>query len=413
MEGASENGLRKSIRHPRPRVDEAYYEYDHTKLHRKQKKRALDNTSPEKQILSLDYDIPVDEATGSTLLLSSPSVHKHSNKDDGTDDDGEEWLEKKAASLGARQKKRASSTRRSSIITSSSDGHACAPAPLRRNNANSQSNDAKKHSYPPISSYTFSIDKPSGRNNNSARQVQEPAQVPQQTYPFPLLSECPVRGWYGCLVFHQNDVRRRVGEVIIEQDRPLVAVDMDGVLQHFHVRHLVVVPSNQFKVGDTVPCNFVVSSPGVRGKKSSELCGDQLIFWICEKCNAGNYGRDLTCQSCNSTKTDSPDRSICLGVGEAVLMNDCQQINRLEQNIDPSWSTIHSKSTLREDIGMNERSWDINSFEDSMLCGNRAAFPIGMMFRKFFPAYGFYDGRILSMARKPYSGSHVFVYRCK
>ena len=408
MEGASENGLRKSIRHPRPRVDEAYYEYDHTKLHRKQKKRALDNTSPEKQILSLDYDIPVDEATGSTLLLSSPSVHKHSNKDDGTDDDGEEWLEKKAASLGARQKKRASSTRRSSIITSSSDGHACAPAPLRRNNANSQSNDAKKHSYPPISSYTFSIDKPSGRNNNSARQIQEPAQVPQQTYPFPLLSECPVRGWYGCLVFHQNDVRRRVGEVIIEQDRPLVAVDMDGVLQHFHVRHLVVVPSNQFKVGDTVPCNFVVSSPGVRGKKSSELCGDQLIFWICEKCNAGNYGRDLTCQSCNSTKTDSPDRSICLGVGEAVLMNDCQQINHLEQKIDPSCDEIHDSSTLREEL-----SWDINSIEDSVLCENRAAFPHGMMFRKFFPPHGFYDGRISSMVRKPYSGSHVFVYRCK
>jgi hypothetical protein len=412
LDGASENGLRKRLR-----VDEAN-KYENTKLHRKQKKRALENTSPGKQILSLDYDIPVDEATVSTLLLSSPSVHKHSNKDDwadDSDDGGEEWLAKKAASLGARQKRRASSTRQSCITSSSSssDGHACAPAPSHRNNAYVQSNDAKKHSFPPLSSYTFSIDKPSGGNNNSDRQVQEPAQVSQRPNSFPLLSECPVSDWCGCLVYHRNDLLRRVGKVIFKEDRSMVLVDMDKIVRYYHERHLIVVPSNQFEVGETVPCNFVVSSPGAGGKKSSELCGDQLTFWICEKCSAGNHGHHSTCQSCNSTKTDSSDQSISLGVGEAVSMNDCRQIHHLEQNIEPSWSKIHGSSTFREDIGIYELSWDINSIEESVLCENRAAFSVGVRFRKFFKGYGFYDGRILSWARKPYSGSHVLVYRCK
>jgi len=67
---------------------------------------------------------------------------------------------------------------------------------------------------------------------------------------------------------------------------------------------------------------------------------------------------------------------------------------------------------------VNELRWMINSIEDSVLCGENAAFPLGMTIRKFFTNYGFHDGRIIKVVRKIWADSErstdrpVLVYRC-
>ena len=74
-------------------------------------------------------------------------------------------------------------------------------------------------------------------------------------------------------------------------------------------------------------------------------------------------------------------------------------------------------STIQSHQG-NELRWTINSIEDSVLCGESTAFPLGMTIRKFFTNYGFHDGRIIKVVRKIWADSErrtdrpVLVYRC-
>eukprot|EP00584_Thalassiosira_punctigera_P006741 CAMPEP_0172541594 /NCGR_PEP_ID=MMETSP1067-20121228/12375_1 /TAXON_ID=265564 ORGANISM="Thalassiosira punctigera, Strain Tpunct2005C2" /NCGR_SAMPLE_ID=MMETSP1067 /ASSEMBLY_ACC=CAM_ASM_000444 /LENGTH=1391 /DNA_ID=CAMNT_0013327663 /DNA_START=90 /DNA_END=4262 /DNA_ORIENTATION=- len=73
------------------------------------------------------------------------------------------------------------------------------------------------------------------------------------------------------------------------------------------------------------------------------------------------------------------------------------------------------------DIGWkaNDPGMAINSIEDAVLCGENAAFPLGMKVRKFFEGYGFHDGRIVKVARKLWDDDNmkkqrpVLVYRLK
>ncbi len=422
MGEAREIRLRTSHRQPKPlrRVDEIH-SYEHVKLHCKQKKRAF------AEMTSL-YDIPVDKAASSTLI-SSPLVQRRSNKKGGADDpkdNGEDWLEKVAASLGADS----SSLRHKRHARSA--GRACETTTPRRNRAGTPS---YSHASSSLSSNSI-VDNFLGRNDNHSLKPRA------SEFSLPLLSECPVRSWYGCLVFHKNDGRRRVGEVIIEQDKQWVEVVMDGALKKYHVKHLFVVPSDKFKVGDLVPSDL--GAPSQSGTMSSELCNNQLIFWLCEKCNACNDGYHLACLSCGTMKPGSPERSIFLGVArEAMIRKDSHfsrrestRLDMLNQPLSKTQIGMHSKQTCRGKIAtisevlprflrnvhqyqVNELSWTIRNIEDSVLCGERTPFPLGMIYRKFFPGYGFHDGRIIKVVRKLLVDNdrneerHVLVYRCK
>lgn len=213
---------------------------------------------------------------------------------------------------------------------------------------------------------------------------------------------------------------------------------MDGVLKKYHVKHLIIVPSNQFKVGDTVPSNFSLALK--RGNESSALSSDQLTFWFCKKCDTCNNSRHLACQSCGSTKTASPERSIVLGEAREA-MSSCTDGERVgvgvrDQPLSCASIGTNSKQKCRGKIAtisevmpmmlrkvhqsqVNELSWAIKNIEDSVLCGERTPFPLGMLFRKFFPGYGFHDGRILKVVRKVFVDSDsneerpALVYRCK
>lgn len=412
----SQLGFRKSSRQPKPpQWADEIYTYEHVKqVHHKQKKRLVEGPSPEMRY-TLDYDIPVDEAALSTLHSLDAGHMMRSTDSDSDEDENEGWLEKVAVSLGAESssKRLARSTQR--VCNSSTvDGRGCTPAPSTRNNADEQSIDANMHAS-------------SGMNDNNSQQPPtEPSRAPQPPYDsesFPLLSKCPVKSYYGCLVFHKEDARRRVGEVLVEQEKPWVQVIMDGVRKICHVANLIVVPSQLFKVGD----------------------------WSCENCNECNDGRSSACRSCNTTKTDSSERSIFLGVvGEAVVSDrrDCQRVDLhgdrsscmdcvsvdldsrdqppLQSQSKPNCEGIIAAiaevmptflSKLHQSQ-VNKLGWTINCREDAIVCGERTCFPIGMKFRKFFPGYGFHDGRILNVARKYFVDSDknekrpALVYRC-
>ena len=434
---AREVGLRKSHRHPKPlrRVGESY-NYEHDKLYYNRKKRAFEDAHPDIPTAS-HYDIPVDKAASSTLL-SSPSVQSRSNEKNGVDnpeDNDGDWLERVAASLGAdssslRRKRFAHSTQKE--FPASSHKHASETATPSRNRAGAPYNLSASSSY---SSNSCIIDRFLGRNDDNSQKSCA------SQYSLPLLSECPVRSWYGCLVFHKNDGRRRVGEVIIEQDKKWVEVVMDGALKKYHVKHLIVVPSDKFKVGDMVPSDF--GAPSQSGTKG-EVCANQLIFWLCEKCDACNDGRHLACLTCGTMKPASPERSIFLGVArEAMIMKDSHysrresvRLDMLDQPLSKTQIGMHSNQISQGKIAeisevlpkflrklhqsqVNEVNWAIKNIEDSVLCGERTPFPLGMIYRKFFPGYGFHDGRIIKVVRKLFVDNDrnekrpVLVYRCK
>lgn len=65
----------------------------------------------------------------------------------------------------------------------------------------------------------------------------------------------------------------------------------------------------------------------------------------------------------------------------------------------------------------NKLSWSISSVEDAMFCQEKRPFPLGMIARRFFPGYGFHDGRIVNVRRSMFFDDEtsverpVFVYR--
>ena len=113
-------------------------------------------------------------------------------------------------------------------------------------------------------------------------------------------------------------------------------------------------------------------------------------------------------------KQSSSGSQLCNGV--EALSNDHDLTYRgtisVINEVMPSFlSTIQPSQ-------VNELRWTINSIEDSVLCGENNAFPLGMTIRKFFTNYGFHDGRIIKVVRKIWADSEirkdrpVLVYRC-
>ncbi len=106
-------------------------------------------------------------------------------------------------------------------------------------------------------------------------------------------------------------------------------------------------------------------------------------------------------QLCNGIESFFDDK-------EAISRGKIPTINEVMPSL---LSTIQSHQ-------VNELRWTINSIEDSVLCGENTAFPLGMTIRKFFTNYGFHDGRIIKVVRKIWADNErrtdrpVLVYRC-
>uniref|UniRef100_A0A7S4N6T5 Uncharacterized protein n=1 Tax=Odontella aurita TaxID=265563 RepID=A0A7S4N6T5_9STRA len=64
---------------------------------------------------------------------------------------------------------------------------------------------------------------------------------------------------------------------------------------------------------------------------------------------------------------------------------------------------------------VNHTDWNVQSIEDGILCQETRPFPLGLLVRRFFPRYGFHDGRIIKVLRQNIqeNGVHrpVLVYR--
>lgn len=301
--------------------------------------------------MSLDNDIPDDSAAANTLNFNASSekvegIGTIKNEADVSDDDDEKWLEKVAVSLGANtknleQKKLARPfIKRLSTTASSLDGPA-------------QSNMAKADAASICSTVTGASDGKSGKRERDAKAP--PAEsvlvdcesntdnaVAEQSapegslggsshnVPLPLLSELSRR--FGCLVFHKNDKNRIVGEVILEEGS-WVSCSIDGVLKKYRAKHLIVVPSNQFKAGDIVPLSFCDmetehkragptknTRPKPHSEKKPALPVEHLFCWYCEECDAANKVFQRQCHSCNAEKTAESKRSILLGLAEKAVM---------------------------------------------------------------------------------------------
>eukprot|EP00550_Attheya_septentrionalis_P009864 CAMPEP_0198287132 /NCGR_PEP_ID=MMETSP1449-20131203/6039_1 /TAXON_ID=420275 /ORGANISM="Attheya septentrionalis, Strain CCMP2084" /LENGTH=1964 /DNA_ID=CAMNT_0043985037 /DNA_START=184 /DNA_END=6078 /DNA_ORIENTATION=- len=64
------------------------------------------------------------------------------------------------------------------------------------------------------------------------------------------------------------------------------------------------------------------------------------------------------------------------------------------------------------DVDMvNQLNWNIQSIEDALICQENNPFPLGMQSRRFFPGYGFHDGRIVKVHRKQFLDNETGIWR--
>eukprot|EP00978_Attheya_sp_CCMP212_P007029 scaffold16416_cov52-Attheya_sp.AAC.16 len=64
------------------------------------------------------------------------------------------------------------------------------------------------------------------------------------------------------------------------------------------------------------------------------------------------------------------------------------------------------------DVDMvNQLNWNIQSIEDALICQENNPFPLGMQSRRFFPGYGFHDGRIVKVHRKQFLDHETGIWR--
>uniref|UniRef100_A0A7S4SER4 Uncharacterized protein n=2 Tax=Ditylum brightwellii TaxID=49249 RepID=A0A7S4SER4_9STRA len=82
-----------------------------------------------------------------------------------------------------------------------------------------------------------------------------------------------------------------------------------------------------------------------------------------------------------STKSSNSEK------GVLTIMSSLPKF--LSQRLDTSHSNI--------------LNWKVNCIEDAILCEENNPFPLGLLVRRFFPRYGFHDGRIIKLRRR-----HIF-----
>jgi len=351
--------LRKSKRRVKapPKVDEIY-QYEHIMKEASAAKKArLQGPLAANQLLaSLDYHIPFEKAAEFNFNDTSENfgdLRSEKKEDDGDNkDDDKEWLEKVAASLGAAD---TSTLRQKRTFRPS-----YRPLPTASLNELSHSLKASAKSLHPHS-HAMKSDTASVCSTLTCTSDNNPAKVPSgkppdavlisnspyasaevKNEPLTLLSELREGARHGRLVFHRNDSRRKVGEVILESDSNVVEVATDGTLKEFKAAYLLVVPPNHFKAGDHVPSSYGKPltdrlSPSRKShpkspnslpivKKSSTLSVGHLFCWFCKKCDTNNKVCDSICHSCNTPKIANSKRSILLGVAENAVAGNVKNV---------------------------------------------------------------------------------------
>ncbi|KAL7546343.1 hypothetical protein ACHAWF_009680 [Thalassiosira exigua] len=324
------SGFRRSGRAVRaPRKIDEIYNYEHVKHLAKRAKTTAPQDHTKLLSSCLNHTIP-SRCKAAESTLNSDGAEKFldmqvKKKEADPGEDDKEWLEKVAASLGAdvstqRQRRFSRSINRSST-NSSVDGPLHGSKPSSNNGLSGSTNAMKSDAASACStiSCTSKVDDDSTRQPSDAVVV---SHLPSA------LGE-PVSGappsLVGCLVFHKNDSRRRVGEAILEQDS-WVEVIMDGSLKKYRRSQLHVVPPDQFQLGDTVPSDysFVKAKKTAPKSKISEHKPSSvahLFVWYCNKCGTDNMYHALVCHSCSATKTADSKESILLSIATTATMH--------------------------------------------------------------------------------------------
>ena len=331
-----------------PRKADEIYSYEHTqRMHANKKARVVeDPSSPDKKgrLLSSSFDdIPVDTAAElfSFNAAAAASAGEDSDKEDsgeGSDGDDNKWLEKVAASLGAntsnlQQKGVARPVYRSRSTASSMEGSVQTLKP-----------SAITSSRLPTTITCTSDKKASGKYdgdtfNQPLQSLSESADG-EGLAPLPLLSEIAEGDRHKCLVYHKNDSKRIVMEVIMEQNTTQVMLAVDGKLKQFRAKELFVVPPDQFEVGDTVPKSRTTAHTVGKKPKSSQgekkppaLSVDHLFCWFCESCDSNNKVFAAVCDSCGEARTDKSKRSILLQIAEKAVEDKSQTVEEAMESI--------------------------------------------------------------------------------
>lgn len=338
-----------------PRKADEIYSYEHIqRMHTNKKTRvAEDPSSPDKkgQLLSSSFDdIPVDTAA-EMFSFNAAAAASAGEKDsgEGSDGDDNEWLEKVAASLGAntsnlQQKSVARPVNRSRSTASSMEG-----------SAQTLKSSAITSSRLPTTITCTSDKKASGKYDgdtfNQPPQSKSESADGEVLAPLPLLSEIAEGDRHECLVYHKNDSKRLVMEVIMEQNTTQVMVAVDGKLKQFRAKELFVVPSDEFKVGDIVPKSRTTAH--IVGKKPKSSQGEKkppalsvghLFCWFCESCDSNNKVFAAICHSCKKARTDKSKRSILLQIAEKAVEDKSQTVEEAMESIPfPERSSIPEK----------------------------------------------------------------------
>ncbi|KAL3799873.1 hypothetical protein ACHAW5_004385 [Stephanodiscus triporus] len=196
---------------------------------------------------------------------------------------------------------------------------------------------------------------------------------------------------------------------------PLMKIAEDAAMQSQNSDHaLLLVPSHERLVipkavmNVLVTCVFIIKSRNGNQRRCRKAKKDGFDY-----CEA--HCDPLLLSQSRLDKKHSGSSSQ-LSTGAEPLSNDngptfCGTLSAINEVMPSILSTI-------QPYQVNKLRWTIKSIEDSVLCGESTAFPLGMTFRKFFTNYGFHDGRIIKVVRKIWADDErgknrpVLVYRC-
>jgi hypothetical protein len=192
----------------------------------------------------------------------------------------------------------------------------------------------------------------------------------------------------------------------IAEDVAINSRNSDEALLLLPTHDRMVIPKNVMDV--LVTCVFIITSRSGQRRRCRKAKKDGFDY--CEV----HCDPLLLIKPRFDEKQSSSGSQLCNGVESLSNDNDITYRGAISviNEVMPSFlSTIQPSQ-------VNELRWTINSVEDSVLCGENAAFPLGMTIRKFFTNYGFHDGRIIKVVRKIWADSDrstdrpVLVYRC-
>jgi len=103
--------------------------------------------------------------------------------------------------------------------------------------------------------------------------------------------------------------------------------------------------------------------------------------------NMNDVSSSNVLSSPDHSKIPSKERSTKSSNSEKGVLTIMSSLPKfLSQRLDTSHSNI--------------LNWKVNCIEDAILCEENNPFPLGLLVRRFFPRYGFHDGRIIKLRRR-------------